>query len=64
MGTYSAQMPTESTLLENVVELEEAKDLPKQVSQLTFFKFAILWEDQGMFSFLIPLSNSEQNKIK
>ena len=33
MSMYSARRPTESKWLENVVDLEEAKVFPKQVSQ-------------------------------
>ena len=60
MRMYSARMPTESAWLENVVDLE-AKVPPKQVSQQAFFKFAILWEDQGMFSYPFPTPNKKNN---
>ena len=60
---YSARMPTESAWLENVVDLEEAKVPPKQVSQQAFFKSAILWEDQGMFSYPFPSTNKKKNKM-
>ena len=59
MTMYSARRPTESAWLENVVDLEEAKVPPKQVSQQAFFKFAILWEDQGMFSYPFPTPNKK-----
>ena len=62
MSMYSARMPTESAWLENVVDLEEAKVPPKQVSQQAFFKFAIIWELLGSRDVFLPLPDSEQKK--
>ena len=62
MSMYSARRPTESAWLENVVDLEEAKVPPKQVSKQAFFKFAILWELLGSRDVFLPLPDSEQKK--
>ena len=62
MSMYSARMPTESAWLENVVDLEEAKVPPKQVSKEAFFKFAIIWELLGSRDVFLPLPDSEQKK--
>ena len=62
MTMYSARRPTESAWLENVVDLEEAKVPPKQVSKEAFFKFAIIWELLGSRDVFLPLPDSEQKK--